>query len=533
MGPGEADMHIHEQPDVAPPDPTKRRRVTRIHSYRVALLIILVLAFLLRIWNLSYNTAFLDEARHVVHGARLLAGESVLDLMGKAGYPYVYPVLAALADAKGGLSAVRFVNAILGTITVLAIFLLTQTLYSSRAAIYSALLFSFFAPTVFISRFSTQDALSNALFAFTLFILAKGVKQGKRLLLSLAAVVGFLAFLAKYPAGFHFPFIFLALYFHEQRKTIWVYFALPLTILASLYVGYYFWGLVSQFLIEVAIKHAKYENPCLKIVQQSLSFLGPAMLLALLGLVKHPRERLKTLALVGGSLVLLLYHFVNQDSEALYKHVAYGLIFLAPAAGLGLDSIPGRDSERRTERVRWAFTVIIVMVFLFLLCRQQVRVFQTFWPNTARTVDYLEEHLDGEETILAENGSIYIYYLQLHGPRLSRLTIYNTFRGLAYGNKRDEEAILEAVKDRCFDYIILDGTSTPSLDEKIVAALKPGYSIVFQDTCSTSKGEITIAIYKKNAQTAGSVGGRPSADRCSSLAVGPSRIPDQPTALSG
>jgi len=455
-------------------------------------------AFGLRAWNLSYNTAFLDETLHIRDGGQLLSGTPASHFMGKAGYVWVFPVLATLADARGGLEAVRFMNVLFGTSAVFCVFLFARVLYSPRVGCLAALLYAISAPLIFVSRFGTQDAMSNALLAFTLFLLTRGVKDSNRGTLLLGASVGFLSFLAKYPGGFYFPFIFLALSFHKKRGLIWKYFALPLTLLVAAYLGYYFSDLVSQFLLgQVADKHAKYEAVNLKILQESVAYLGPATLLALVGLVGQYRHRLTTIALISGGLVILLYHFGNQDPEAFYKHVAYGLIFLAPAAGLGLDSIPGSRSRVVSAKFNWVFVVSAVFVLMLLLSRQQMQGVQTFWPNSGRAVTYLEEHLQGEKLLLAENGAIYNYYLRLHGPRFANLTIWDTFTTYSYADATGEQALFEALEDSHFDYVILDGTSTPQLDQEIVARFGSRYRLAFTDLVDTSLGEVTISVFER------------------------------------
>jgi cellulose synthase (UDP-forming) len=481
-----------------------RRAFVRLGPQSAALTAILGGAFLLRAWNLSYNSAFLDEASLIQRGVEALSGTPLSYLMRIPGFVWMFPVLSRVVDSYGGLSAVRFLNSLFGALAVLCVYLFARTLFNRQVACCAALFYALSGPAIFISRFGTYDAMSNALLAATVFLLARGMKRDSRRSLLLASVAAFLAVLAKYPAGFYLPLLVLAVSVHRKRFFAWKYFALPLIVLIGAYVGYNFSDLVSRFLLgSVASKYAKYEAVNLKLLGESAIYLGPGLLLALVALIRSPRHRLLTAGLMCGAAAILLYHFANQDAEAFYKHVAYGLILLAPAAALGLSSIPGSQSPAPSERADWGYVVTVAMLALLLLSREQLWGFQNFWPDSSSTISYLEQHLDGDEVLLAENGAVYNYYLRLHGPGWSNLELWDTFSTTCtFGDARGDEARFSALESDYFDYVILDDTSTPDLNQELLSRMGQDYELAFSEVVPTSLGDVTMSVFERVTEPA-------------------------------
>src|SRR3989344_7587039 len=85
------------------------------------LAIILVLAFLIRIINLNYNSPFLDEAIYINLGKEFWKGhwsELFSDISWVGGFPFFYPPISAIFHAAVGIVASRFFYVVLGTAAV-------------------------------------------------------------------------------------------------------------------------------------------------------------------------------------------------------------------------------------------------------------------------------------------------------------------------------------------------------------------------------------------------------------------------------
>ena len=82
-------------------------KIIRLPS--IFLIIILLIAFVLRVNNLNYNSPFLDEAMHIKLGKKVLADswaeEAPFSWVG--GLPLFYPRLSAYAYKVGGILGSR------------------------------------------------------------------------------------------------------------------------------------------------------------------------------------------------------------------------------------------------------------------------------------------------------------------------------------------------------------------------------------------------------------------------------------------
>src|SRR6266852_5974158 len=94
----------------------------------IVLLLILSVAFAVRFYNLNYNSPFSDEATYIVIGRLgIFQGDwwTYNASAWLAGFPYIYPPMTAIASMTAGILGSRFLNVLLGVLTVEAVFLLT------------------------------------------------------------------------------------------------------------------------------------------------------------------------------------------------------------------------------------------------------------------------------------------------------------------------------------------------------------------------------------------------------------------------
>ena len=83
------------------------------------LTLILLASFIVRVYNLNYNSPFLDEAQYLVLGKKVLQGhwQESAPFSWVGGLPLLYPPLVAIFGIFGILGA-RFLNVIFGTVSV-------------------------------------------------------------------------------------------------------------------------------------------------------------------------------------------------------------------------------------------------------------------------------------------------------------------------------------------------------------------------------------------------------------------------------
>jgi putative flippase GtrA len=134
-----------------------------------ALLVVQVLLSMRLIWS---NTASLDEATclfvgsqdlsHWIHGAPIIEYQRFL-----SGSPAVYPPLAALVNAVGGLTAARFLSLAFMVGATCLLYVTATRLFDKRAALLAAGVFACLAGTQFLGALATPDPMALFLLALS------------------------------------------------------------------------------------------------------------------------------------------------------------------------------------------------------------------------------------------------------------------------------------------------------------------------------------------------------------------------------
>lgn len=218
------------------------------------LLVIILLALVLRCWNLSSNPPGLtwDEAALGYNAySLLLTGKDEygnllpLNLKSFGDYkPALYAYLDIPFIALFGLNelAVRLPSAIFGVFGVFGVFLLTQELFKKRSLALLAAFFLAISPWhIQFSRpaFEANVALTFNIFAIYFFL--KGLKSGKKLLIS-ALIFG--ASLLTYQASRMFVPIIIAtlmiIYWNNVKSSKYAALSLSILIVFLIIVGYTF-----------------------------------------------------------------------------------------------------------------------------------------------------------------------------------------------------------------------------------------------------------------------------------------------------
>ena len=150
----------------------QRRRLPGLPWPLFAVLVIQVLLSMRLIWS---NTAYIDEAtylfvgtqdlNHWIHGVPIEDYQTFL-----SGSPAVYPPLAALVNAVGGLTAARFLSlAFMGGASCL-LYVTTARLFDKWTALLATALFAGLAGTQFLGALATYDAMSLFLLALSAYL---------------------------------------------------------------------------------------------------------------------------------------------------------------------------------------------------------------------------------------------------------------------------------------------------------------------------------------------------------------------------
>lgn len=105
-----------------------------------------------------------QEIAYLLHGRHVIRYETVLP-----GAPVLYPVLAAVLDAVGGIHAVRAVNLWFVLLATVGVYCTARRLYGPVAGALAAGLFAGLGPTLHLSVSGTYDAPATCLMVWAAF----------------------------------------------------------------------------------------------------------------------------------------------------------------------------------------------------------------------------------------------------------------------------------------------------------------------------------------------------------------------------
>jgi 4-amino-4-deoxy-L-arabinose transferase-like glycosyltransferase len=339
----------------SPPPSPGRPRLSQIPG--LPLTIILTIQAVLSARLIARNNAFSDEALYLWAGrlewAHWLHGAPVPDFASYfSGAPVVYPPVAALADAIGGLTAARLAS--LGLMLGATILLhgLARRIFDRQSASFAAAVFVALGPVQFLGAFATYDALAIFLLALAtwLGVRAAGcrVVAARSGLLVLAGVVLATADAAKYAAALFDVVVVLAIgcyHWHARGRRDGVFAGLLVTIAAAGAIaaalaagGHPYWAGVTS----TTLSRATSNWPAFGIWYASTGWVGVALILAVFGAIaascatKSPAARTMIWTLAGAGFLAPAEQARIHVFTSLFKHVAFGGWFAAPLAGYAL-----------------------------------------------------------------------------------------------------------------------------------------------------------------------------------------------------
>jgi 4-amino-4-deoxy-L-arabinose transferase-like glycosyltransferase len=171
-------------------------RPGRAQAVSPALILVLWLAFALRIWNLeTYPHALIDEI-HFIHGVNQIQNPAdsdtrlILPFASVTSFPRLFPFMQAqLVDIfSPSLFSLRLLSAILGTLTVAGVYAIGREAWSGRVGLLAAALLATLPPHLFFSRLGLNNIADPALMVWGLAFFLRGLRQGRARPLVLAGL---------------------------------------------------------------------------------------------------------------------------------------------------------------------------------------------------------------------------------------------------------------------------------------------------------------------------------------------------------
>ncbi len=388
---------------------------------RYLLLLVLLYGLLVTVFDLDYNSVFIDEAYHIMMGRELLAGDPCPGCPYATGNPRIHPVLAAIGDSFGGIHGARIVSLAFGLGLTATVYLASTLLLGETLGLLSAILFICTGQTLYLSKLATYD-MTAAFFlgaSFCMLVLSTRVASGRHRAFAIAigSIALFIAGITKYLLPIFMPALGLyVLFSHGWRRTI-LYCALPIAALGALYVAFdqFAPGTVVRGQIET---YRVITVPFKTIFERAFRWIDLVLVLAAFGLF-HERHGKKAAMLMALGAPIIALHLVTRAEQGVNKNMIFAVIFFAPAAALGVDHLARLfSSGTRSRAVRVFFTAAIVLIFGVYGARN-LKWLERDYPDVSPVIEFFGENgFDG--MIVAMNGwdgDIYRYTLEDRFPR--------------------------------------------------------------------------------------------------------------------
>lgn len=493
--------------DAAPQSVASPRR--RWLSRGVLLLILIMQAVLtLR----THNTAFEDESLYLYVGHLEIAHWlHDVSLQGDypsyfSGAPVLYPVLGAVADGIGGVTAARALSLVEMLGATALIYAMSRRLFNERTGLCSALIFSVSESTLFLGNFATYDA--SALFLLTLAVwVVVRTADSRWPVYLLAAPIAVLAIATKYASLLFVPSMVALVGLVAWPRAAWKAVIRPIALAAAILgltaAGLYLAGPDYLKGIDVTTLQRSDGNvPATSLLWSCVQWIGVPFGLAVIGAVAYTvrpatetrqqiasagsRLRRATLgAVLAGSALLAPAEQIRIHTfVALQKHVGFGLLYAAPIAGVGLARIIGDHFRRAQVGIAiWGAGMVLGMT--------QASTLFTSWPNSTVFVADITRYLQPRAHYLVEVPEVPIYYLRNNAegqPDQFTSTYYIGYVNTKGQYLTGDAGYTAAIKAGYFRIVAYNDLTTPAVDGVIAHTLAADPDYRLADSVPLSDG---------------------------------------------
>jgi 4-amino-4-deoxy-L-arabinose transferase-like glycosyltransferase len=457
------------------------------------------------VWS---DTAFNDEALYLWSGhweiAHLLYGTTIPRFQAYfSGAPVIYPVIGAIADAYGGLTAARLLSLAFMLGATLLLYAAARRLYTPRAGLIGAAMFAVLGPVQFLGAFATYDPMALFLLAASACLVIHARRWWSEPALILAAVTLSLADATKYATGLWNPVV-IALAGLTATSGLWWRDVLRAARLALYVAGLLLTALhfagpayVRGLMFTTLARHLS-TTPVMHILAESAAWIGLLLVFAARALfISQPaRSRLLAATLVVAGLLAPLAQARIHQGTSLQKHVAFGAWFAAIAAGFVFDY-----ALKRSKYAHWRLPAA-ALAAVGSLGVLQAPALHGAWPDSQRVVAAIaraRSRSPGE--VLSEQGVVTAYYLHLSPSELTDTFGFEHWNPSRTRMLHGQLAYEDAIRTHYFPVIEIDGQFSyrARSPDRIIAATvskTPGYKLVFAAPWSSSLGHGVFRVWR-------------------------------------
>jgi Dolichyl-phosphate-mannose-protein mannosyltransferase len=471
------------------------------------------------------DTAFQDEAAYLWAGhlewSHWLHGTVVPPFASYfSGAPVIYPPLAALADAAGGLAAARLLSLLFMLGATALLWAVAGRLFGRRAAFFSCALFALSGPVLHLGSFATYDAMSVFLLALASWLVVSAPETGEAAgRMALAGVVLALANATAYSCTLFDPVVILLALLTAwpagSRLAIRRVGAL-LTVTAALLIAAVLLGgtSYSSGIRQTTLERAAGSAPVTSVLSDTWTWTGVILVLAVGAIIASAvtrggaRQTWLLAILAAAALAGPLEQANLHTLDALNKHIGLGLWFAAIAAGFTVDTFIAAAPDGRSQ----AYTTgacVAALTFPISLGFTQSYAFDTSWPDSGSFTAIfrpLITRISGP--LLVEDPSIAEYYLpQGHNWQRwssTRNIVLPTGANIAHPSRTagvtgdgDAATFARYISRHYFTLVALNYADTITLDHTIKADLtRAGYRVLQVIPYGTNHGTYIVYRYE-------------------------------------
>lgn len=454
-------------------------------------LLILLYGLVAMVWNLDYNSAYHDEALNILMGRQVLNGQSCYGCAQNTGSVLILPVLAAIGDSIGGLQGARAVGILFGLSLTAVVYLTASILLSEKYAFVAAVLFLFSGNTIYLSKLATYDIVSAFFLGLSFLFLILSERKRPLYTIGITLFCGafslFLAAMTKYVAAVFIPPLLVYIFLRHKIYRAVFFFLLPLLIFIFVYSYYALYPVKVVLMGSVTSVYHESQLPFSVLSSWTFRWVIMSYLLAFFGIF-HEEKGKTAIPLIILSTPIIILQFLTGAEQSINKNVIFSLIFLMPAAALGIDHMSALFSYRiNTSWVKPFFTISVLLVTL-VFGIDQLRWLERQYPNMSEVIDFFKRTgFDGMVVSIDSDygDAVYTYALKEIYPRAKFLPITEI--------QPEGENARESP-----DYVIIDGYYGKSAFRDMSRGyIKNGYSLEKKVKISLSWGMRDVQIFSR------------------------------------
>ena len=402
--------------------------------------LILLYGLLITVLNIDFTAVFVDEAFHINMGRQFLSGDLCPGCPFATGSVLIHPVLVSVADSIGGLRGARGLNILLGLALVLCIYVTAKKMFDEKTGLIAAALFIFSGQTTYLMKLATYDMTAAFLlgcgFMLVIISIESGPGRKSSLILLAGSIILFLAAITKYLIPVFIPPILIYTWYRKGFVSTLVWSAIP--ILALVAIFYFFAPYAPHAEVMGQIRDVQVESNVsfIRIADWTFRWISLAYLLSVFGFF-HEKHGKSAIILFLLSLPIVLVHLLTRAEQSVNKNVLYSLVFLAPAAALGVDRIGNLFSMRSPSKALRHFFTAAVMIVFWTYGIYNLRWLEKQYPDVRPMIEFFDrEGFDGMKVIMnGWDSYIYSYSLGSKYPNAEYIHITEAFKTDDYGNR--------------------------------------------------------------------------------------------------